>query len=454
MIRKLAIFTALASILSVSTTADALVSTKYTGSCQFLAKETGKYPEKKVKGFKSEATFKKMQNANQLMADGNKAQAKAILMEIKNSSSDSFTLSIVNQYLARLAYDAGNFNQAVQYARQVVELDALPVNAILSMKKQVAYAYVAKKDYKNAINWLKQYFDQVIKPPVSDYKMLAQLYYQDKQYKSAICPSYIALKKTSKAKDKEPLYKMLFGMHYRLKDLAGSAKILAEMINFYPNNKQYWEQLYSIEHQRGDTKAALAVSELAYQKGLWTTEKEIKNLASMHANNGSPYNAAARIEEGIKKGIVKSNVENLKLLARFLDQAKADDKAISAYRRLINTTGSGKYAFRIGNIHFSKEKYKEAISAFNEAVQKGGLSSSEAGNTYLQLGAAKFYLGQEAGAIQALNKAKNYEQTRKSATSWVGFIQEKQRIRELMKKDAAELEAEVAAETEKAEETE
>ncbi len=429
--------------------ATALVSTKYTGSCSALAKESGKYPEKKVKGFKSEATYKKMQNANQLMADGNKAQAKVILEQIKNSSSDAFTLSVVYQYLARMAYDAGNFSQAVNYAGKVVELDALPVNAILSMKKQVAYSYYAKKDYSNAINWLKQYFAQVINPPVSDYKALAQLYYQANNFRSAICPAYIALKKTTKKKEKEPLYKMLFGLHYNLKDLSGSAKILTEMVNFWPANKKYWEQLFSIEYQQGNQLNALAVSELAYKKGIWSTEKEIKNLASLHANNGAPFTAAKRLEDGIKKGVVKSNLENLKLLARYWDQAKADEKAIASYKRLASLSGSGKYHYRIGNILFSKERYNEASKAFLDAVNKGGLSNTEAGNSYLQLGAARFYLGQENSAIAALEKAKNYKKTERNATSWVTFIREKQKIREQLRKDAEELEAEVAAEAEK-----
>lgn len=436
--KKLIICTALFGILSSGVT-QALVSTKYTGNCRSLAKESGKYPEKKVKGYKSESTFKKMTQVNQLMADGKKSQARAILNEVKASSSDSFTLSVVHQYLARLAYEANNFNQAVQHARKVVELDALPVNAILGMKKQVAYAYVAKKDYNSAIGWLKQYFDQVIKPPVSDYKTLAQLYYQAGQYRNAICPVYIALKKTTKKKDKKPLYKMLFGMHYQLKDLEGSAKVLTEMINYWPNDKKYWEQLFSIEYQRGNQLGALAVSELAFQKGLWTTEKEIKNLASLHANNGSPYRAAVRLENAMKKGVVAKNLENLKLIARYWNQARDRKKAITAYTNLSSSSNTGKYDYKIGNIYFDQEKYKEAIQYYTKAVNKGNMNGTESGYAFLQMGAAKFYLGQENAALSDLNKAKNYDKTRKNATSWIAFISEKQKLRAQIEKDAQQM---------------
>lgn len=422
------------------------LSTKYTGNCSVLAKETGKYPEKKVAGFKNPATYKKMTEINQWMADGQKAQAKTALMEIKNTSSDKFALSIVNQYLARLAYEANNFNQTVQYAREVVQLDALPVNAILSMKKQVAWAYLGKKDYKNAISWMKQYFDQVIKPPVSDYKALAQLYYQDNDFRNAICPAYIALNKTTKKKDKESLYKMLFGLHYNLKDMAGSATILSEMINHYPDNKKYWEQLFSIEFQRGKQDNALAIYELGYKKGLWTTAKEYKNLASMHSNSGAPLVAAGVLEDGMAKGIVPKNLENMKLLARFYDAAKEREKAISAYDTLSGMSNSGEFAYKIGLNYFEEEKYQQAIKYFQEAVRKGNLKSVDRGYSYLQMGAAQFYLGNETAAINALSKAKDIDKTRKNATSWIAFIKQKQTIREQMKKDAEELEAEIAAE--------
>lgn len=439
MIRNLAIYSTLLVSFFAAQDASALFKTKYTGSCQLLAKETGKYPEKKIKGFTSQSLFKKMTTANQLMSEGRKSEARAILNEIKNSTDDAYPLSIVNQYFSRMEYEKGNFSGAVNYAKKVVELDALPPQAILGMKKQVAYAYLGRKDLKSAISWLKKYFDQVIKPPVSDYKTLASLYFQDKQYRNAICPAYIALKKTTKPKEKKQIYKMLFGLHYKLNDLDGSATILAEMINFYPQEKKYWEQLFSIYYQKGDNMAALAVNELAYMKGLWTTEKEVLNLASMHANVGSPYNAAKRIQDGFNKGIIKKSEANMKLLAGYWERARDTDKAISAYKSLSKMSSSGKYSYRAGNMYFQNEQYKEAIKEFQGALNKGGMNGLLTGNTYYQLGAARFYLGEEAAAIAALNKAKNYDKTRKNATSWLAFIKQKQDVRAQMEKDAQEM---------------
>ncbi|MRX28476.1 tetratricopeptide repeat protein [Kangiella sp. HZ709] len=436
----------LISSITVVSDANALFSTKYTNSCRPLAKESGEYPKKKIKGFSSESLYKKMQEANQAMADGNKVLAKQLLTEVKDSTTDGYPLSVVYQYFARMEYEVGNFNGAVNNAKKVIDLDALPVQALLAMKKQVAYAYLAKKDIKNAIKWMNDYFAQVIKPPVSDYKTLAQLYYQDKQYKNAVCPAYIALKGTTTKKDKEPLYKMLFGLHFSLSDLDGSAKVLSEMINFWPQEKKYWEQLFSIHYQRGDTASALAVNELAYKKGIWEKESEYKNLASLHANTGAPLTAALRLEDGIKKGVVSQSLENLKLVARYWEQAKDRNKAISAYTKVANADSSGEYFYRIGNMYFEQEKYNQAIDNFAKAINKGKMKSVEAGYSRLQKGAAHFYLGQEDAAIAAMNSAKNFDKTKKQAISWIGFIREKQRIREELRKDAEQIEAEVAAE--------
>ncbi len=430
------------------------LSTKYTGNCSILAKESGEYPKRQVSGFKNPGAYKKVTTANQLLADGgaaNKAQAKALLLEVKNSSSDKFALSVVNQYLARFAFEANDFNKTVQYAKEVVNLDALPVNSILQMKKQVAWAYLGKKDYKNAINWMKQYFEQVIKPPVSDYKALAQLYYQDNDFRNAICPAYIALNKTTKIKEKESLYKMLYGLHYRLKDMNGTVNVLTEMVGHYPNNKDYWNQLFSIHYQKGDQASALAVSELAYQKGIWKKESEYKNVASLHANNGAPLRAAERIQEGFQNGIVPKSEENLKLVARYLYAAKERDKAIQAYKNVSAVSSKGEYSYRIGNMYFDMEDYQNAIKYFQQAVNKGGLKPVERGNAYLQIGAGQFYLGNENAAIQALQKAKNVDRVRKNATSWIAYIKQKQEVRELLRKEAEAVEAEVAAEKAEAE---
>ncbi len=450
MIKKI-IVSSLALVALNAANLEAYVSTKYTNSCSTLAKETGKYPDKKIKGYPSNAIFEKMTQANQLMSEGQKSQAIAIINEVKNSTENKFTLSVVYQYLARDAYEKDNFSLAVQHAQKVVTLDALPVSAILQMKKQVAWAYLGKKDYKSAINWMKQYFDQVINPPVSDYKALAQLYYQDKDYKNAICPVFIALKKTASKKDKEPLYKMLFNAHYTLKDLDGSAKVLSEMVNNYPEEKDYWNQLFSVEYQKGDQQTALAVNELAYQKGIWSKENEIKNLASLHANLGSPLRAAIRLEEGIKAGIISRSEENLKLLARYLDRSKQRDRAIEAYKNVSKISNVGEYAYKIGNIYFDTEQYRDSIKYFNQAVQKGGLKEIEKGNAFLQMGAAHFYLGNETAAISSLERAKAVSKVSKNATSWIGFIKEKQRIREILRKDAEALEAEIAAQKAEAE---
>ncbi len=434
-----------------SSQVEAAFNTKYTGNCPTLGKESGEYPEKKVTGYPLASIYKKMTQANQLLSEGSDPQAFAIINEVKNSTEDPFTLSVVYQYLAREAFDKEQFSKAVDYAQKVVNFDALPVNTILQMKKQVAWAYIGKKDFKSAIRWMKQYFDQVIKPPVSDYKALAQIYYQDKDYRNAICPLYIALNKTSKIKDKESLYKMLFNAHYLLKDLSGSSKILSEMINYYPSKKDYWNQLYSIYYQMGDQNSALAVNELAYQRGLWSKESEIKNLASLHANVGSPLRAAERLEDGVKSGLVPRNEENLKLIARYLDQAKERSKAIQAYKNLSNLSSKGVYAYKIGNNYYDVEDYNNAIKYFTEAVNKGGLKNIERGNAYLQMAAAHFYSGNENAAINALEKAKSTEQVRKNATSWIAYIKQKQEIRELLRKDAEALEAEVAAEKAEAE---
>lgn len=429
------------------------VSTKYTNACTPLAQETGKYPEKKVRGYPLESIFKKMTLANQLMSEGQKVEALALINEVKNSTDDKFTLSVVYQYLARDAYEKDDFALAVKHAEKVVELDALPVSAILQMKKQVAWAYLGNDDVKSAINWMKQYFAQVINPPVSDYKALAQLYYMDKDFTSAICPLNFALNKTTDKKDKEALYKMLFGSHYTLNDLDGSIKILSEMVGHYPEKKQYWNQLFSIYYQKGDQQSSLAVSELAFQQGLWTKESEVINLASMHSNLGSPLRGAETLEKGIASGVVTKTEKNLKMLARFLDSAKEREKAIDAYKDLSSISKQGTYDYRVGVIYFETEDYRDAIKHFQAAVRKGGLKEVERGNAYLQMGAAQFYIGNENAAINALNRAKDVARVRSNATSWVAFIKEKQRIRELLRQDAEALEAEVAAEKAEFEET-
>lgn len=417
--------------LSLGTAANALSQTKYTSSCKLLAPKEGKYDEGKVPTITSESAYKKITAANEAYADGKYNESIALLNDIIANSGDKVVV-------ARSIYLLGvNYREMGQYAAAKRELVRAMGTGMLGKQNEVnlrlalAQIDASQNNYTSALRWMKEYFDEVINPPATAYSTYASLFYQNQDFRSSICPAYLAIQEGSKST--KPLYSMLFAAHIELKDLPGAEVIGREMIELFPSEKSMYNNLFAVLSQRGKSADMLALAELAYMNGMWDSETNYKQLSALYSNNQIPLLAAERLEEGVNKGIVEANEDIWRNIANSYKYAKASAKAINAYNKASSYTSSGKYNYEIASIYFYDEDYPKAIEAFRTAIRKGNLRDGDAGYAYLQMGVAHQRLGQPDQAIAALEQAKKYKNVSKNANAYISYINQI----ESMKKELA-----------------
>lgn len=417
--------------LAFGSVANALPETKYTSSCRLLAPKEGEYDEEKVPTITSESAYKKITAANEAYADAKYAESIAILQELIANSGDKAAVG-------RAIYLLGlNYREQSQYAAAKREFIRAMETGVLGKQNEVnlrlglAQIDASQDNYDAALRWMKEYFEEVINPPATSYATYASLFYQNQDFRSAICPAYLAIKEGSKST--KPLYSMLFAAHIELKDLAGAEVIGREMVELFPAEKSMYNNLFAVLSQRGKSADMLALAELAYMNGMWDSETNYKQLSALYSNNQVPLLAADRLEEGVNKGIVEADEDIWRNIANSYKYAKASAKAINAYKKASSFTSSGKYDYEIASIYFNDEEYAKAIEFFRTAIRKGNLRDGDAGYAYLQMGVAHQRMGQPDQAIAALERAKNYKNVSKNANAYISYIQQI----ESMKKELA-----------------
>ncbi|MHC9511202.1 tetratricopeptide repeat protein [Kangiella sp. M94] len=408
--------------LTFGTVANALPQTKYTNTCRLLAPTEGQYDEEKVPTITSEAAYKKITAANEAYADAKYAESIAILNDLIANSSDKAAKG-------RAIYLLGlNYREQSQYAAakrefiRAMETGVLGKQNEVNLRLALANIASAQENYDEALRWMKEYFEEVIDPPATSYATYASLFYQKQDFRSSICPAYLAIQEGSKST--KPLYSILFAAHIELKDMPGAEVIGREMVELFPTEKSMYNNLFAVLSQRGKTADMLALAELAYMNGMWDSETNFKQLSALYSNSQIPLLAAERLEEGVNKGIVEADEDIWRNIANSYKYAKASSKAIAAYKKAANYTSSGKYDYEIAYIYFNDEEYRKAIDSFRTAFRKGGLKADDAGYGYMQMGVAYQRLGQIDEALSALEQAKNYSKVSRNANAYIAYIKQ------------------------------
>ncbi|PXF63719.1 tetratricopeptide repeat protein [Kangiella spongicola] len=408
--------------------ASALPQTKYTSSCKPLAPTEGEYPEKKVGSITSQSAFKKITAANEAYADGKHAESIALLNELIAESGDKVAVGR-GQYLLGVNYNAmERYNDAVRAFQKALNSGFLtPANAA-NIRMSIARVYMVQENYNEALKWMKQYFDNVIKPPASSYAAYSQMFYQTEKFRESICPAYIAIQQGYSSK--KGLYGILFGAHYKLNDLAGAEVIGEEMVELYADDKSAYNNLFAVYSRRGKQADMLALAELARMNGIWKSETNYKQLSALFSNNQTPRLAAERLKEGIEEGIVESTEDNWKRVADNYFYAKDLENAVKAYDKASGFTSSGKYDYKVAIMYQDRDNYKKAIERYKSAIRKGGLDKEDIGYAYMNLGVSQFRLGQESAAIATMERASKYPKVAKNAKAYIKYIGDLKRMKE------------------------
>jgi len=366
----------------------------------------------------TEKTYKVLSSAQEMMEADQFVEAETKLKElVKQVDDGSYEMAVVQQTLGYLYSTQENYSQASKQFKKALDSNALPEKVSRNLRYNLAQLLLADENYKEGIVLLEQWLKEEVSPPNSAHVLLASAYYRVKNYDKTIKHIRIAIKHDKSAK--ESWYQVLLSAHLELKQYKSAIKVLESLIPRYPYQKTYWSQLSALYLQQNKEFTGLAVKMLAQRLELGDA-KVLVNMADMYRYLQIPYKSAVILTEGVEKGVIEADFENLNRLADSWLAAKETEKAAEILNKVAKLDQSGESDLKYGRVLFGMEQWKLAIAPLNKSLQK--LEGDKVGTASLLLGMTQFHLGHLDDAKLQFSKAVSFKNERNQAGQWLRHV--------------------------------
>ncbi len=437
--------------------AEMRVSTKHTRTCKPLGITQAQFkalPKRKVRA-NSELFVKRLTRAQEMLANEKYAESLEILVPMQSKyKTKPYSLAQVYQFTGHVYSAQSKFKQSIKVFEKSINLGVLPYRVEQDMILMVGRLNLAIEDYPNAEKYLRRWFSHATKPNSGAYEALANAYLQQGKQKKGICPLYLALKnwypeedrkaknhaaKVAKALEdgkpapkarkvqhpKKSWFRLLFTLHYQVKDLNGSINVIKAGLHHYTDEKAFWTQMGLIYAQKEDFKNATASYSIANRLDLLKTGGDFRTLASNYAYIDVPYKAAQTMELGLKNGAIEPKKVNWRATAANWQRAQELAKAAVAYSKTAEMDDSGEFYIIQGDVYLRLEQYDNAVKAYQNALKKGKLKDKDQGRAHLNMGITLSNSGKYRRALSSLEKALKFKKQKNAARQWINFTKNK-----------------------------
>ncbi|MBA55364.1 MAG: hypothetical protein CMK89_12990 [Pseudomonadales bacterium] len=379
-----------------------------------------------------EKIYKVLTEAQAKAEENKQDEALKILDRLKSSSSlNSYEAAMMWKFYAYIYYSLDKNEQAIQSYEKLLAQEALPQALESEALYSAGQLYFVQENYKKSIEYLNRWLTVVESPSPQAYVMIGQAYYQLGQMDKALPPitKAIGMVESDGETPKESWYLLLRALHFEKNDYKQGAVVLEKLIKHYPK-KEYWVQLSSTYGELKQEQKQLSTLEIAYRQGLLDKESEWLTLAQLMIFNDIPYKAAKIIEQGIEKGIIKQEKDNLKLLSYAWSTAQEAQKALPVLAKAAETSESGEIDIQLGSTYYQLDEWEKAIAFLRKGINKGDIKHKD--NAYMMLGLALFNANRFEDARYAFKEAAKFEGSKSSATQWLNYVNNEINRRDLL----------------------
>lgn len=362
---------------------------------------------------------KKVQKAFELYSADDIDGALVILLDIE--AKKDYDKAYVSRFIAVMYTTKGDSElKAIEYLTKAVEPDILNENDHGEALKLLGDLQMQMQDYKNALVHYKAWMEFTGKDDAQVWLKIANAYYSLKQMDKIIEPADKAIAAFGDKHNQNP-YILKVQSYYERKMYPQAVKVLETVLQIFPDNKQWWQQLGMFYLLVEDNEKALATLDLAYKQGFLEKESEIKTLASLFALNQTSYKGALLLEKHIGTGLIARDDKNLGSLANYWHAAQHIDKAAKYYGELAKLTNDAKHYRKQGMLLKQDEQFSASVKALDKALELG---AKDVGRIQMSIAENYFYLEKYKPAYAAIKKALKYPQTKKVAKGWESFIRD------------------------------
>ena len=398
------------------------------------------------------SVYEKLSEAQVAAESKDLVTAKQILDEMiatdGKKSLNSYELANVYNLYAFIQYSREDYAGALRSYEQVVAQPEIPLAMEINTRFNIAQLYFVQEQWQKGINALIRWFEMTDTPNANAYILLAQGYYQVKDYDKSLLNVQKAISMSEEAGKvpKEQWYNLARFLYFEKNDTKNTVRVLQELLKYYPK-KEYWVQISHLYGEQKKETKQLAAMETAYMQNMLDKGNEQITMAYLYLNADVPYKAAKVMDKGLKNESIEGTSKNWDLAGNAWRQAQELDKAIPAMERAAAKSNKGELYARLGNVYLDNDDFKNAIIAINKGLSRGGVKRPDTAR--LVLGMAYFNTQQYEKAREAFTAASRDERSVEYADQWVSYIDSQlARQKSLQDEDEAMLEEEAALQAE------
>ena len=383
--------------------------------------------------------YEKLAEAQTFAEAKDYASAEEILNEMldatsKKSKLNAYELANVYNTYAFLRYAVEDYNGALNYYQKVIDQrPQIPVALEVGTLFTIAQLHFLQENWQKGIDTLNQWMAVTEIPNTNAYVLLANGYFQLKDYDKSLENIQIAIDREEAAGNlpKEQWYNLARFIHFDRDSFAEALDILEILIMYYPK-KQYWVQASHLYGEQKDEARQLAILEATYQQNLLDKSQDLVLLSQLYLNAEVPYPAAKTLEKGFKDEIVEDDSKNYELAGVAWRQAQEVTKSLPMLELAAEKSEKGELYARLGSVYLDVDKNKEAVAALNKGLKRGGVKRTD--QARLALGMAYFNLGEFNSARKAFREAAKDKRAKAFARQWLKYINsEEKRLNEIAK---------------------
>ena len=346
---------------------------------------------------------------------------------------NSYELANVYNLFAFLSYATEDYAQSLRYYEQVIAQPDIPLAMEINTRFTIAQLYFVQEKWQQGIDALLVWFDLSEKPNAGAYVLLAQGYYQVKNFDLALknVETAIDMHEGEGKLPKEQWYNLARFLYFDKEDFDSALDVLNTLIIYYPK-KQYWVQASHLYGEKKEEQKQLALMEAAYEQGFLDRSSELVTMSYLYLNAEVPYFAASVIEKGFDDELVDDKSKNYELAGSAWAQAREVAKSIPMMEKAAAKSDEGELYVRLGNVYLDGDQFAKAADSVSKGLKKGGVKRPD--QARLVLGMAYFNLGEYNKARKAFRDAGKDERSEKYAKQWITYVtSEEERQRELEK---------------------
>jgi thioredoxin-like negative regulator of GroEL len=353
---------------------------------------------------------------------GDAAKATSILQPIVDGSKSKYAQALALQGLASIKYNAGDLKSAIALLSQALNNGVLPNDTYFQLQFELAQFQLADQQYQASLDTIAKWRADGKKETPESYATEGNDYYRLEKYPQAIA----AIKKAQSLTDKpnDSWNQILMASYAESGQSDQAAQVAQQQLAANPNDPNAISNAVAVLTQAQKYPEAIQLMEKSRAQGGFKDEKSYVNLAKLYLVTGqdsedpkpNATKAAQTLQDGIGKGIVTGSSDNYKLLGDANYLAGNESQAIDAYRKAIPAAKDGEAALHAGQLLVGQNKYSEARSLLQQAIDKG---VKHQGSAYMLLAESERGLKNKPAAIAAMRKAAQYPETSAKANAWL-----------------------------------